>query len=268
MRRHLWLTLLLCVLGVGVGTLATLVIPVMYTAESRIAVGGNDLSAQAIPGYALGSQELAASYARYVSNSEAQAGSNVAAGVTVAASPIPESNIIRVEAVATNPSAAVAACQRAADALVAQVNAIKAADDPEKVLSQVVEKSKIVTQFAQAVDDSSSVLSKLQANPSASAPALDQAKAALLQARLDLSTATVQRDALSDKYRGLIAQSKTGVNLLEVRPAAIVKNDRSSALQRYAFAGLAGGAVLALLAAVAIDRPRSPSISALKTSDE
>ncbi len=254
--RHPRLSVLFCVLGLALGGVATLVSPVTYTAESRIAVGGNDLSAQAMPGYALGSQELAASYARYVNNSAAQAGSNPRAGVSVAASPIPESNIIRVEGLAPTRAEAVVACQQAADALVAQVNSIKAENDPEKVLAQVIQKSQVVAGIQQTVDDSSSALDKLQATTGVSGPALDRAKAALLQARIDLAAASVQRDALSDRYRGLITESKTGVNLLEVRPAAIVKNDRSSTLQRDAVAGLGLGVLLALIAAVVIDRRR------------
>jgi len=256
LRRHPRLSVLFCILGLALGGVATLVSPVTYTAESRIAVGGNDLSAQAMPGYALGSQELAASYARYVNNSAAQAGSNPRAGVSVAASPIPESNIIRVEGLAPTPAEAVTACQQAAEALVAQVNAIKAENDPEKVLAQVVQKSQVVAGIQQTVDDSSSAVDRLQATTGVSAPALDRAKAALLQARIDLAAASVQRDALSDRYRGLITESKTGVNLLEVRPAAIVKNDRSSTLQRDAVAGLGLGVLLALIAAVVIDRRR------------
>ena len=256
LRHHPLLATLLCVLGLGLGLGSALVSPVTYTAEGRIAVGGNDLSAQALPGYALGSQELAASYARYVNNSAAQAGSNPAAGVTVQASPIPESNIIRVEGLAPTADQSVAAAKQASEALVAQVNAIKAQNDPAKVLDQVAQLSQEVARVQQTVDDAAGQVSRLQSEIPQSATGLAQAKATLVQVRTELATASVRRDAINDRYRGLVVESKTGVNLLEVRAAAVVKNDRSGTLQRYGVAGLGLGIVLALVGAVALDRRR------------
>ncbi len=60
-------TLLLVVLGTALGVVAASEKPTTYTAETRMAVGGADIKAQAVPGFALASSEIAANYARFVS---------------------------------------------------------------------------------------------------------------------------------------------------------------------------------------------------------
>ena len=87
------------------------------------------MAAQAVPGFALASQQLAADFARYVGPEQDQMvlkqalGPRTAEVVCVAASPIPESNVIRVEVVAHNSQTAVDGARTVAQSLVTQVNA-------------------------------------------------------------------------------------------------------------------------------------------------
>src|SRR5918911_4044178 len=121
MRRRWPLTLVLVVLGALGGAVAARSQPTTYTAEERLAVGSGGLSAQAVPGFALASQELASNYARFVtagpvrSALPAQTARRV---LTVTASPVPESNVVRVEATATDPAAATVAAAKAGEWLV------------------------------------------------------------------------------------------------------------------------------------------------------
>src|SRR3954454_4215176 len=111
---RLWpVTVVAVALGLAGGLAYDLTLPTSYTAEVRLAVGGQTVAAQAVPGFALASQQLAADFARYVGPQQDSAvlkqalGPRTAEVVSVAASPIPQSNVIRVEVVAHDSQTAV-----------------------------------------------------------------------------------------------------------------------------------------------------------------
>ena len=101
LRRHKWLTALLVLIGIAGGIGLAMVRPTIYTAETRLAVAGGNLTAEAVPGFALASQQMAANYARYVDNAEEQGALESKLGVRpqtvteVVASPIPNSNVLQ-----------------------------------------------------------------------------------------------------------------------------------------------------------------------------
>ena len=70
---RLWpVTVVLVAMGLGAGLAYAGQRPVDYTAEARLAVGGQTVAAQAVPGFALASQQLAADFARYVTPDQDQ----------------------------------------------------------------------------------------------------------------------------------------------------------------------------------------------------
>lgn len=123
MGRHPVLIVALCAIGGGVGAAAGSLLPVNYTAETTIAVGHTDLTSQAQPGYALATQQLASNYARYVTNNDAMKQQYLdAQGAKIAASAIPESNLIRVEATSGDPETSEAVAADVANDLTEAVN--------------------------------------------------------------------------------------------------------------------------------------------------
>lgn len=108
---------LLCA-GIG-AALGSAVLGGRTTAEARLIVGDQTIRAQTVPGYALATQQLAASYAR-LATADAVA-EHAPPGAEVSASPVPDSAVVRVEAVADDPQKAVAAADAASVALVDMV---------------------------------------------------------------------------------------------------------------------------------------------------
>jgi hypothetical protein len=92
-----------------------LALPARHTAEARLVVGSQSIQAQAVPGYANATQQLATTYSRFFSPSEVED-----ASVTV--TPIPESAVIRVEATAGSETSAVRQAAETASTMVSSVN--------------------------------------------------------------------------------------------------------------------------------------------------
>lgn len=89
------------------------------TAEARVVVGAQDLNAQSVPYYSTATVGLAETYARYVTE---DAGEDLPESVTVSASVVAETPVIRIQAAAPSEAAAVAAAQRVTDDLLEVVN--------------------------------------------------------------------------------------------------------------------------------------------------
>ncbi len=232
----------------GLALAAAFAQPVTYTAEARLAVAGGDLAAQAVPGYALASQELAANYARYVNNSDDQGALEEAVELpagsvaSVAASPVPESNVVRIEVDAVDAASATAAAAYVADTLIERV---EAASTEEEAASVLAEFTTISTEVAQAEQAAGSAQAAVDAGLQAAAPDLEARRAAAADAAARLSVLRVQQEALAQRYRTLV-DTISSVNLTVVEPAAVTGNDRASRAQRYALAGVAAGLLLAL----------------------
>jgi hypothetical protein len=225
--------------------------PTTYTAETRLAVGMGDLSSGAIAGFPEAANQLASNYSRYVNDQGLTGSSDLAA---VAASQIPESNVIRIEAVSTDQRAAVAQVARTADDLVDEVN------NPRTDLSDLLQTYKEAaanwartsTQLAGAQAE----FNRLQANANATPQRLDRASIRLQAALSDEASARVQKDALGARYQNRVTSS-VAADLSVVREASVVSDDRRSRIERYGLLGGVAGIAAALLLAVAWDRRRS-----------
>ncbi len=262
-RRHWVLGLFAALLGAALGVGAAFVMPVTYTAESRVAVGSGDLSSGAIAGFPVAAAQLASNYARYV-NDRGIAGTDVPEGVTLSASQIPESNVIRIEAESADPNAARDAANRTAQTLIDTVN------DTGKTSADDVyaEFGKAANADAAAQTDlraAQATLDKLLGEDNPSNAKLKAARADLTDAAAKAANTSLTANALRQKYTNLTTGSSTAANLLLVRSSDAITSNRTSLLARLGLAGLAAGAAVGLLLAIAIERRRSRRPSAART---
>jgi hypothetical protein len=259
MWRHKKLSALIIALGVILGLGLALVWPTNYTAETRLAVGGTSLAATAVPGFALASQELAANYARYVNNAQEQSDLESTLGVRegtvqeVLASPIPASNVVRVEVVASDAAAATRAAAAVAESLVRQVNASTDAEDEADVtLEQYTDITNQVAAAEQASDAAAEAVKQASVQSGADVAALRE-QATQRAAELDILT--VQQQALGQKYRAQVeATSAHAADLTVVEQAVYTGSNRLPNLERFGLAGAVLGAAIALALSVVLER--------------
>ncbi len=129
--RHHWIVgVVAALLGAALGVGAAFAVPVTYTAEARVAVGSGDLTSGAIAGFPVAASQLASNYARYV-NDRGVAATDLPENVTLSASQIPESNVIRIEVESSDPEAARSSANKAAELLVEAVNGSGKTSSPD-----------------------------------------------------------------------------------------------------------------------------------------
>ncbi|MDO5627806.1 MAG: hypothetical protein Q4G43_05725 [Mobilicoccus sp.] len=205
------------------------------TAEARLLVGDQTIQAQAVPGYALATQQLAGSYAR-LAVGDAVTGA-VPDGVEVKASNIPDSAVVRLEAEADDAETAVAAADQAADALVAAVRGVTGPDRSDDALET----------WQQARER----LREAEAEASALAGQPEQARAQDVVAFREIEV-----EALAQAHRDAVRATASGSASLAVTQRADVI---SSTTSRSVALGAFAGASLALLAlgAIVIARGRT-----------
>jgi hypothetical protein len=256
--------------------------PVAYTAEARLAVGGQTVAAQAVPGFALASQQLAADFARYVTPQQDQTelqkglGARAAEVVSVAASPIPSSNVIRVEAVAHDRQTATDAAQLVAQSLLTQVNAADSSGKSADVLAEYKALSDKVAAAQSKSAEATAALTALEGSLTPAAAAGGPAKTfdpsglsdadkaryvaaqqAAAKASAVLAGLQIQQTALGNKYQSLVVQATPATDLSFLQNAVISKDDRVSNQERFGLLGALAGLVLALLVAASVDRRRA-----------
>jgi len=256
--------LLLCllVLGGALGIGSVLLRPTTYTAEARLAVGGNDLAAQSVPGFALAAQQLASNYARYVDQTADPAALGSAAATTpgavtlVTASPIPASSIIRVEVSATRAELARTVAQQVAADLVKQVN--KRQTKPSGILTQYVTLSGQLSKAQMTVSLDQTALETLTKDHPTQKADIAKARALVNDDTAKAASIGLQRDVVRARYTNVTETQTNAASLVVVRDAMISRDDRRSRIERYGLLGAGVGGLLALLIAVRRDRRRRP----------
>lgn len=241
LRRRWWLAAVLPVLLGALGYFAGLSKAPTYTAEARVAVGAGSLTSGAIAGFPEAAGTLAANYARYVNSTGVTTSDFSTEGVTLSASPIPESYVIVLEAQGADQATVVKAAQKAADQLVKVVNSGKGQSDADGTLAQY---KKLSSQWAAAqakVDAAQSAVGRLNGKAGEAA-----ARATLAKAQAEAADFKVQMDAVGQKYSQQISQSSTDADLTVVRKAEVTKSTKSGTAQQYLLAGVVAGGLLAL----------------------
>lgn len=256
LRRHWIVALVLTLLGGGAGVAAGAAIAPTYTAEARVAVGSTDLSALSIPGYALGSQQLAANISRYIGQIGATAAVQAALGASagsvtaLSASPVPESNIVRVEATAGDKATARAAADATAQYLVDQSSAVNGGGSSTALLATYTDLSRQVAAQGQVRDAAQAALKALSAGSPATAAAMTSYVAATAQ----YDNLAAQREAAQAAYQTAAANTASTYKLVGVSPGADSSNTARSNVERYGLVGVAGGFLVALGLVTALSR--------------
>ena len=258
--RHIKLALGITLAGAVLGLGVAAVTPVMYTAETRLAVGTGELSNLNIPGYPTASAEMASDYARWVT--ETGAGGEVVADddVTLQASPIPDSNVIRVEARSADSDAAISTADEAATALRDAVNEVREEDDPERIIGEIQAHApaEVIAENRQAklANIYRGILADYQAG-TVSQETLEASRDQYTGAYTEWLTLDTEQTARIARYQRLRAQETTEADLTIVQPAEVTADDRASTLQRFGLVGLVLGGVSALIATHVLDRRRA-----------
>ncbi|NHC13442.1 hypothetical protein [Motilibacter deserti] len=239
--------LLACLLaGLTAGVGAAMTRPVSYTAEARLVVGDQSLSAQAVPGYANAIELLAASYARLVGGDAVQRSVREAVpGAAVTGSPVPGAPVIRIEAVADNQGDAV----RAADDAVTALRGAVA--DPEQRSGQL---DALAKTYETAKAEEAEAAERVRRLREASAAddgevaagdraAREQELAVAVRAR---EIAQLRVAALASAYGEQVQRDATNVVQTETLLSGhVVGNDRRATVQLGGFVGLCAGGALA-----------------------
>ena len=262
LRRFWWLGILLAMLGTAGGALFGAQRPVHITAETRVVVGAEEIAAYQVPAYAAASVQLAQNYARYV-GVQVEAGrldsilGRIPGLLSVGASPIPDSSVIRIEAVATNANAARRGAAGMATYLLKTVNsAASVTATADRLLGQYRTASRVAGETAASRSEAEAQLNRVVSS-NQSASAVSQARDQLAQAVSDDATAQLQASALSSQYQFAVSPQQGAATLRLISQAAATLSDRRSTIQRYGAAGLLAGGVLALVLAIVLDRRRS-----------
>lgn len=217
--------------------------PPVHTAEARLAVGSGQMTALNIPGYPTASEAMASNYARWVNHQGVQGQLAPEGTLSLTASPIVDSNVLRIEATSHDPEVAVRAADEVADTLREAVNQVADVNDPQALIAEIqenVEPLLVARQVAQdAEGDHNAVV-----DGGASASQVEQSFQALVEAQRELLALELEQDGRRDRYRSLVASRSTEADLVEVSPAQVVEDDRLAAVQR--------NGLLAVLAGLAV----------------
>lgn len=260
LARRWWLALLLVVVGGGAGAVFGGLQAPTYTGEARVAVGSESLDARIVAGYSLAATQLASDIARYVNDAQAQAALAPVLGdaardvSTVAASPIADSSVVRIEVQATTRKAAVDGAQAVAQQLADQVNATTT-ESADTLLQQYTQLSTQVATAQQTASDAQGALASAIAGEQAQ-PVVDAARTAVEQANSALAVLEVQQQALSQRYRSAVTNTPAAAGLRVVQTGQLAGDDRGSHVQKFGLAGAVLGLLVALLVAVVLDRRR------------
>jgi uncharacterized protein involved in exopolysaccharide biosynthesis len=227
----------------------------IYTAEVRLAVGGQGLSSYAIPGFALASQQLAADYARYVSVAQdgpalkTTLGARAGEVLGLSASPVPNSSVVSIEAQAADGQLAMKAATAVGSALIATTNAQTNEQSAAALLAQYNTLSGTVAQANQDLQNAQQLVTKLAAATTTTATQLTAAQAIEVAAATKFASLQLQQTALASRYQSVATSDTPSSNLAVVQPAAIIFNNTTKNEELFGLVGLAAGGAIALVAA-------------------
>ncbi len=275
-RRWPLVTLLVLISTAGGVGLAT-TRPTLYTAEVRLAVGGTDLAAYAIPGFAAASRELASNYARYVTPGlviDTLPNETSSKLVGLGASPVPASNVIRVEATATDARAASIAANKAGTVLVARLKTIIAEQSAETTLAAYNALTRQLSTARQVQATAQRRVNKLEAAATRADRPADEPSAALVEARKALVEAAtkvgamkLRQDALGGLYQQQLSRGRNQNELIVVTPVQATGDNRISRMQSFGLVGAGWGLLVSLCLVMLLDRRAARRRSADRSAD-
>lgn len=242
----------LAVVGLLIGLAVGFYRPATYGAEARLSVAPGTSNAYDIAGFPLAANELASTYARWVTRETAPGG--LPEGVEeVSASPIPDSAVVRIETTATSEEAAVTAAQALADGLVAQVSAAESASGPAALKEAFTQRAPTL---ADADAKAAAARGAYENAITRDLAGVERLRTQYVALAAEAATLRLEQDATAERYRRQAADPASIAQLAVVAPATSTGADTMSRMQRYGFVGLVagGGLGLALTAALSARR--------------
>lgn len=241
--RH-WI-LIAVVIGVFVvaALLVSLLRPPVHVAEARLAVGAGQMTALNIPGFPTASEQMASNYARWVGHQGAQGVGLPEGTLSLTASPIVESNVLRIEATSRDPETAQEAVSQAAEQLEEAVNAVREENDRSALVARIQDSIGPIMLARERSDQSGE--DYREAIEQAPDVEVERLFEEYVDAQQELVALELERDGWRDRYRNLTATRSTEAELVTVLPAQVVGNDRMEVTQRNVLLALMAGLVLA-----------------------
>lgn len=245
-RRHWRLIVVVSGAVLALALLAALIRPPIYTAEARLAVGSGQMTALNIPGYPTASQEMASNYARWITSEGVAGGWAPEGTLDLSASPIVDSNVLRIEATSTDPDTALTAASTATNQLKEAVNEVAEVNDPDALMQEIQDNIGPLTQAERQVSTARTRYNEAL-DEGASQSAIEEAFDAYVAAEQAYTALNLQQNGREDRYRGLVSSRSTEADLVDVAPASVVGSDRGAVVQRNGLLGLLLGLGLAAL---------------------
>lgn len=261
--RHLRLILVVALVGLVIGVAYARLRAPSYHAEARIVVGTNASLAnvEASAGLPAAEDEFASEYARLISSSTVKADvakrlheRNVSGALT--ASPIPDSPIIRVDASSASAAESLRLAQVGAQALIATVDEFNRANASTvaSLLSLYVRTEKDLD-AAQASE--AALRARINTTPTDDTATRQSLNAQLATVEAEVASDQLQATALDNQYEAEYSPSQQEEDTVKLSGVAVSTGDnRKAFLEIGVLAGLMGGAVIGLAAAVAVDMRR------------
>jgi hypothetical protein len=175
--------------------------------------------------------------------------------VTLSASQIPESNVIRIEVESADPEAARSSANKAADLLIGAVNGTGKTSSPEVA----AEFEKAAKDDAAAQTDLAAAQHDLETELAKDKPSKSKVKGLrsdVTDAAAKAANTSLTANALRQRYTNLVVSASTAANLQLIRTADGLESNRTSLLARLGLAGLVAGAAVGLILAVILERRR------------
>jgi hypothetical protein len=253
--RHPFLFLFVVLLCTAGGVYVGVKREPIYTAEARLNVGNVDVNSEALPGYVVATQSLAASYSRGIDSQEvvgpvaaALHRSQVDVANHIEASPIPESSVIRVEATGLDRDGAVRLVNAASQSLARYVRGLNpAGQTTDRLLAQYREAE---IALARADETRRTIARRYAAKPT------PDRRVALREATATLNTVKLRVQALAARYQSVQQDQPVNDFVQRLTTATTAASDRNSALAIRAFTGAVVGILLGAALVTALSNRR------------
>jgi hypothetical protein len=260
LRRHWFAALVPVVVLVSVATVVGLKRTPHYTATANVAIGPVFITNPAgISSVLQGTSSLASVYSRVIDADAVIGGTErrmpgraLPKAAALSATPVPDSPMITVKAVAASGTGAVGLANAASAALAEYVNRQQGSEEAAAAISELYEKAAL--RYRQRLDVSKRLDERYDAEPTqANKQERDRAAAAA-------DTALLHRNALLTSYQDAVMGGSSTPSLKVFATATEASTDRYTTLEILVFVALIGGlfagAALALLLAQREARPR------------
>jgi hypothetical protein len=248
--RHPLAALVPLVAMVGVAAAIGLSHGATYTADALLSVGRVNVPAFTLQGVIQGNATLAANYARAIKAPAVYESAARRARVTAStansdltASPIPESTLIRVEAMSGGRDEAIAIANGGGRALIRYVQTLNRDPISARLLDQYRQVQVRLTQLHERI-------AALNAHPGKSVAKFLRS---LGNANVDLQTTSLRSLDLQSEYQAARANQPSPAIVQLLSPATTASSDHTSVLEQVLLVGGVVGAVLGVIFALMLE---------------